>query len=988
MKYAEAAENVKRLVESRACETGCRIRQQRSGNPPSNDEFIYELLLAYGTPKATISRLKKGQLNLSKEPGEVLLKKKVYFKAIGITTEGTEAQRENCHEKAQEGTKGNLRESAQSVEDPERFGADEKQSLYGVIEELKAAKGTKTNDPRFLIVTDFDQILAIDRKTNDSLDIKFEELEFNFDFFLPWAGMEKTKHSNENPADVKAAEKMAKLFDAIKQENPEYVRDNPHWMNIFLSRLLFCLFAEDTGIFPENSVCNAIASHTATDGSDLTEFFTTLFDVLDTPEQERETSFTTEGTEDHREKQNIRPPCSSVFSSAAGGKNPAVRSVYDLPYVNGGLFRDHYPVPQFSAKARRMLIESGKLNWSEINPDIFGSMFQAVIDPEERHNLGQHYTSVTNIMKVIEPLFLNDFKEELERAHNLSQKNVRSKALHALHDRIANLKIFDPACGSGNFLIIAYKELRKLEMELFEAQNAFPVSRITVDQFYGIEIDDFAGGTAVLALWLAEHQMNLEYEKRFGHSLTSLPLKDGANIVCDNATRIDWETVCPRDLTDEIYVLGNPPYLGARNQSPEQKDDLESVFDGRKEYKDSDYVTCWFLKGAEYIQGMNSRFAFVSTNSITQGEQVGYLWPKIFDRGLEIGFAHLSFKWTNNAKGSAGVVCIIAGVRNQSDDKKLLFKEGISRSVKNISPYLSEGSNFCVHRTKLPLSNVPKMVMGTMARDEGHLILSEQEKDQLLADYPKSEPLIRRFSGSQEFIRGHKRWCLWIEDDQLDLAKSIPPVAHKIQSVYNFRINSKAKTTRQYAKIPHKFAQRAHKNSTSIIIPSVSSEHRPYIPMGFLDENTVISNLALAVYGAEPFLFGILSSGMHMVWVRATAGRLGTGLRYSTNVCYNTFPIPDLTEEQKQTITMHVGNVLQEREKHPEKTMAQLYDPDKMPDGLREAHHNLDLAVDRLYRSKPFASDEERLEHLFKLYEEMTGEPQNNEQGILNVEGV
>ncbi|MDD2236916.1 MAG: N-6 DNA methylase [Kiritimatiellae bacterium] len=943
MKYAEVAENVKQLVE----------------NPPPKAEFIYALLPAYGTPKATISRLKAGQLNLAKEAGDVLLKKKVWFRPVAG-------------------------------------------DLFAAIEELKTAKAAKTNDPRFLIVTDFQQILAIDRKTGDTLDTDFQGLETHFTFFLPWAGMEKTKLSNENPADVKAAEKMAKLFDAIKQDNPDYMRHDAHAMNVFLGRLLFCLFAEDTGIFTENAVSNAIKSYTAEDGSDLDAFFKELFDWLDTPDKERDfhasgrsaEAETTEGTEntegvgrkkaqntqkqdqvlttESSETQSRKELCASVSSSEAGGENSFLSSLRKLPYVNGGLFRDHYDIPVFTAKSRRMLIEAGSLTWAEINPDIFGSMFQAVIDPEERHNLGQHYTSVTNIMKVIEPLFLNDFKEEFERARNLSQKNVRTKALHGLHDRMAQVKIFDPACGSGNFLIIAYKELRKLEMELFEAMNAFPVSRITVDQFYGIEIADFACETATLSLWLAEHQMNLEYQKRFGHSLTSLPLKDGANIVCGNACRIDWETVCPKNEGDEIYILGNPPYLGARNQTADQKADMAAVFENREEYKDSDYVACWFLKGAEYIQGSNAKFAFVSTNSISQGEQVGYLWPRIFSRGLEISFAHQSFKWTNNAKGGAGVTCVIVGVRNPSAGVKTIFKDGLSKTVSNISPYLTEGGNICVHKLTSPISKIPKMVMGNMARDGGHLIMSPAEKKQLISDYPESAPLIRRLVGAEEFIRGSERWCLWIEDEQLNLAKNIPPINERVEAVYDFRMQSPAKTTRAYAAIPHKLAQRAHKDSDSIIVPSTTSERREYIPMGFVDRSVIATNAMHVIYDAKPYIFGFLSSEMHGVWVRAVAGGLETRIRYSAEICYNNFPIPELTAEQKQAITMHVGNVLEEREKHSEKTMAQLYDPDKMPAGLREAHHQLDLAVDRIYRSKPFASDEERLEHLFKLYEEMT----------------
>ncbi|MBN2685386.1 MAG: class I SAM-dependent DNA methyltransferase [Pontiellaceae bacterium] len=940
MKYADVAENVKQLL----------------GNLPSQDEFIFELLLAYGKPKASITRLRQGTYNQSNVPGEVLWKKELYFKAVGLTTEGTKDHRGNA--------------LCPSVSSSEAGG--EENILYAEIEALKKAKGTKAHNPRFLFVTDFGQILAVDRKTNDTLDIEFRALENHFDFFLPWAGMEKTKLSNENPADVKAAEKMAKLFDAIRQDNPDYLRDDAHAMNVFLARLLFCLFAEDTGIFPENAVTNAIASHTAEDGSDLDAFFKQLFDWLDTPPNERDG--TTKHTKDT--KKNLRESVSSAVqnSSRLGG---FARAIENLPYVNGGLFRDHYDIPVFSAKSRRMLIEAGSLTWAEINPDIFGSMFQAVIDPEERHNLGQHYTSVTNIMKVIEPLFLNDFKEELERAKNLRQQKVRTEALHALHDRMARVKIFDPACGSGNFLIIAYKELRKLEMELFEAMNAFPVSRITVDQFYGIEIDDFACETATLSLWLAEHQMNLEYQKRFKQSLTSLPLKDGAHIVCGNACRIDWETVCPKNKSDEIYVLGNPPYLGSRYQTKQHKEDMKGLIGNG--YKNLDYIACWFVKASTYAKVKNAdiRFAFVSTNSICQGAQVALLWPRVFECGFEIYFAHQSFKWTNNAKGNAGVICVVIGLRKSSSFAHTIFKDGHAKFVKNINPYLTEGDSIYIARRSFPLSAcLNKMVYGALLNDGGNLVLSTEEKDALISEHPASKALIRYYIGASEFLNGKHRWCLKIDNSQIPLAHSIPTIKTRLDKVRQHREKSTEKSTRTIAAQPNKFYFSAHNDHVdAILIPRTSSERREYIPMGFTTGQTVIGD-AQAIFNATPFLFGLLSSKMHMAWMRVTCGRLKTDYRYSSALCYNTFPIPNLTEEQKQTITMHVGNVLEERERHSEKTMAQLYDPDKMPAGLRQAHHNLDLAIDRLYRSRPFASDEERLEHLFKLYEEMTQKEQ------------
>jgi len=882
MKYADVAENVRLLLDEM----------------PSQDEFIFELLLAYGKPKASITRLKQGTYNQSKVAGEVLWKKEVWFKVV----DG---------------------------------------DLFAAIEELKTAKGTKTHNPRFLFVTDFKQVLAVDRKVNDSLDIKFQELETNFDFFLPWAGMEKTKLSNENPADIKAAEKMAKLFDAIKLDNPRYLREDLHAMNVFLGRLLFCLFAEDTDIFPENAVTNAVASHTDVDGSDLDIFFKRLFDLLDTPD---------------------------------GNRGNIEEHLKCFPYVNGGLFREHFDIPEFSSKSRRMIIESGELNWSEINPDIFGSMFQAVIDPEERHNLGQHYTSVTNIMKVIEPLFLNDFKADLEKASDL--KKGKKQALYRLLDRIAKVKIFDPACGSGNFLIIAYKELRKLEMDVFRELQAiegtFPISGMNVNQFYGIEIADFACETAILALWLAEHQMNLEYKKIFGQTLVSLPLKDGANITCGNATRIDWESVCPKNNGDEIFILGNPPYLGARNQDEKQKADLAFVFSGIKNFKNLDYIACWFLKGAAYIQRTNAGYAFVSTNSLCQGEQVALLWPHIFNKELEVSFAHQAFKWTNNAKGNAGVTCVIVGITRKSKRSRLLYTADRFRKVNHINAYLTEGSDTIIGRRNNPISSIPKMPKGNMPYDGGNLILSTEEKDQLLKDYPQASRLIKQLMGANEFIKGQMRWCLWIRDVDRQFAEDIPPIKKRIDQVREMRLDSSDKSAHKLAERPHQFREMYETQTHSIIVPAVTSERRQYVPMGFVDSNVIVTNLAHVIYNTEAYLFGVLSSKIHLLWVKATSGGLETRIRYSSALSYHTFPIPDLTEEQKRTITMHVSEVLGERENHPQKTLAQIYDPDKMPDGLREAHHNLDLAVDRIYRTKPFTSDEERLEHLFKLYEEMT----------------
>ncbi|MCD4719636.1 MAG: N-6 DNA methylase [Desulfobacula sp.] len=859
--------------------------------------FIYDLLLAYNQPKSSITRLKKGDYNLSKISDEILWKKKLFFK--------------------------NETDS----------------DLHDLIDKLKNDPGIIKHHPRFIIVTDFQTLLSVDTRTKDTLDIPIVSLAKHYDFFLPWAGMEKSQFQSENPADIKAAERMGRLYDLILEDNPaESETNSRHLLNTFLSRLLFCFFAEDTGIFADDQFTNALASHTDQDGSDLQAYLQKLFKVLNLRE---------------------RFDCPQFLQ--------------DFPYVNGGLFANDHPVPIFSTRSRKIIIECGALNWKAINPDIFGSMIQAVVHNDRRSSMGMHYTSVVNIMKVIEPLFLNDLYAELDRAKNNKKKLIK------LLDRLCHLRIFDPACGSGNFLIIAYKELCKLEIEIFKRlygkQLTFRFfSNIKLTQFYGIELDDFAHETAKLSLWLAEHQMNLAFKEVFGETRPTLPLQDGGFIVCGNATRLDWEKVCPKDEGVEIYILGNPPYLGSSMQSKEQKIDMAVVFDGIKGYKNLDYIACWFLIGSKYIQYTNAQLAFVSTNSINQGEQVALFWPHIFAMTLEIGFAHQSFKWTNNAKGNAGVTCVVVGIRNPSGEPKVLFKGGINHTVKNINPYLSNSKNLVVKKRRIPLAIVPVMNYGNKPADGGHLSLTKHECSELIAKTPKAKHFIKKFIGSTEFINDKQRYCLWIENDELEQAQSIGEIDVRIEKVRQFRLNSKKKATREKADIPHRFAEARYGSKNSIIIPSHSSERRDYIPIGFLEGGTIIPNSAQAIYDPPPYIFAIISSRMHMTWVRTVAGRLKTDYRYSSALCYNTFPFPEITNAQKKILEDHVFKVLDEREQHPEKTMAQLYDPDKMPGGLRLAHHEMDIAVEKCYRSRPFKSDEERLEYLFKLYEKMIKE--------------
>jgi hypothetical protein len=852
------------------------------------ESFIFDLLLAFGEPQATISRLQKGELNQLEAKGELHHRKKILFK------EATE-------------------------------------NLHLVIDTLRKETDKQKQQPRFIVVTNYQTLLAYDTKTTDTLDIDIKDLIKHFDFFLPLAGMEKSVYVDENPADVRASNKLAKLYDEILKENPTKTHEEVHALNVFLTRLLFCYFAEDSNIFSENIFTSSISSHTQIDGSDMASYLERLFEVFNTPYEKRDSSLP--------------------------------NYLKDFPYVNGGLFRDKHPVPRFTTKSRNILVEIGTLDWSQINPDIFGSMIQAVVTPEHRGDMGMHYTSVPNIMKVMQPLFLDELYEDFEKAKG------NAKKLNLLHLRLQNLKIFDPACGSGNFLIIAYKELRKLEMLIFKEGGLLICPSIKLTQFYGIELDDFAHEVAILSLWLAEHQMNVLFKKEFGTVPPALPLQDGGNIVHGNATRLDWGKVCPKNDGDEIYILGNPPYLGARLQNEEQKQDMNIVFNGINGFNNLDYIACWFYLGAKYIRGINAKYSFVSTNSINQGEQVALLWPNIFDKNLEISFAYKSFKWNNNAKSNAGVTVVIIGIRNISSDNKFLFFDNIKHSSKHINAYLVDGVGTIVSKRSKPLSKIPPMCFGSMANDGGYLFITDYEYNELDKNIQK---FFRLALGGQEFLNDQKKYCLWLEEKDLLEALQIEFIANRVNKVHEYRRLSKRAATNKLASIPHRFAEIRHIESQSILIPATSSERRKYIPMGFLNSDTIITNATNAIYNATPWILGVISAHIHIVWIKAVGGSLETRIRYSSSLSYNTFPFPEISEKQKEEIIELVLTILDEREKHSEKTLAQMYDPDKMPKELKEAHHQLDLAIEKCYRNKPFENDEERLEYLFKLYEEMT----------------
>jgi hypothetical protein len=863
----------------------------------NKETFIFDLLLAYGTPKSTIKRLVGSDHDKLASHGELIVRKKLFFKVAS-------------------------------------------ENLHSMIDELKTQKEVTKHSPRFIIVTDFETLLAYDTKTSDSLDTELLNIVNHYDFFLPLAGMEKANFQDENPADVKASLKMAKLYDELQKNNHFESKEDIHSLNVFLTRLLFCYFAEDTNIFEDNIFTSSISSHTSIDGSDVDSYMERLFKIFNTPQDQREIN-----TPEYLQK---------------------------FPYVNGGLFKDIVKVPTFTTKSRNILIEIGQLQWSQINPDIFGSMIQAVVTPDHRGNMGMHYTSVPNIMKVIEPLFLDELYLEFEKAYENKSK------LQSLLNRLTKIKIFDPACGSGNFLIIAYKKLRELEMSILKridslsGQMSFAFSEIKLTQFYGIELDDFAHEVAILSLWLAEHQMNLEFYKAFGRTSPSLPLQNGGNIVHGNATRLDWEEVCPKSVGDEIYILGNPPYLGSSMQKKEQKEDMAFVFKGVNNYKNLDYIACWFYVGTNYIRNYNAKLAFVSTNSLCQGEQVGLLWTLVFEKNIEIGFAYQSFKWKNNAKENAGVSVIIVGLRNISNENKYLYDENIKKIVPYINGYLINSSNVFIMKSNKSISNLPIMISGNKPVDGGNLILLENEKNDLLAKCESANKFIKKFIGATEFINNTIRYCLWIEDENLNESEKCEYIKSRINNTRKFRESSRDEGAQKLAKKAHQFRDFNSTKSTSIIIPQTTSENRIYIPMGFLDSSYIISNGARVIYEAEAWIFGIISSYIHNVWVKCVAGKLETRIQYSNTLCYNTFPFPNISQKQKDEITELVFSILDEREKHSQKTLAQLYDPDKMPEGLKKAHHNLDIAIEQCYRPKPFENDEERLEYLFKMYEEMT----------------
>ncbi|XFD40147.1 class I SAM-dependent DNA methyltransferase [Lentilactobacillus sp. SPB1-3] len=757
-------------------------------NEDNPNQFIYDFMSVYDFPKATITKLKKGINNLSKESGEVYLKNRLFFKQVS----------------------GDLMQSF----------VDAKQKVDNI--------GSK---PRYIMVTDFNRILAEDTKTADTLDIEFKRLPQKFEFFLAWNGIEKADFDKENPADVRAAERFAKLYDVVIKDNPNASRKG---LNLFLIRILFCLFAEDTNIFEHDLFTNRVKQMTADDGHDFNDFVRELFGVLDI-------------------EKNQRPTDTPSW-------------VNDFPYVDGDLFRDQHESLKFSVKSRKLIIDAGELlNWDQINPDILGSMIQAVASEDSRSHLGMHYTSVPNIMKVIKPLFLDGLREEFESARGNEDK------LQKLYNRIGKIKFMDPACGSGNFLIITYKELRQLEIDILIELNNIGVSTmyvpsVTLSQFYGIEIDDFACDVTRLSLWIAEHQMNMQLHEQISDAVRpTLPLQHAGAVLCENALQVDWNNIMPSSKVDESYIFGNPPYVGANNQSDEQKKDLNFVFGDKISTGELDYICGWFYSGARYIQSKNSSFSFVTTNSLTEGKLVGNFWPIVLSMNLEITSAYQGFKWNNNAKNNANVTVEIIQMSNlQKNSNKYLFNNLGKKVVRNINMYLNEGETTIVYKKNgSPLFDIPIMYSGNRATDgKGNLRFSRDEYSNLISHASHLTSYFRKLIGGKEVINNTYNYALWINKEQFESMEN-EVILNRIDNVRSARKNNPSLRS-----TPWRFRDTRVPQKLMLVIPATSSENRYYVPMAFYDNNYVANNSTMVIYDSPLWLFGILQSHMHMLWLR------------------------------------------------------------------------------------------------------------------------
>jgi hypothetical protein len=887
-------------------------------------EFPFLFLAAFGNKDTTLQRLRKGDSNASDLPGAVLQRNHIHLVVV----------------------------------EPGQVGK--------ALTALKVSPKTAQAKAKFILATDGATLEAEELATGDAIACEFAQFPDHFGFFLPLAGISTIKEIKDNPIDVRATGRLNKLYVELLRENPDWAKAarRPD-MNHFMARLIFCFFAEDTDIFPGVSLFTATVERMSErDGSNVHEVLSTIFRAMNLKSDER---------------------------SAAG----LPRWAAEFPYVNGGLFSGSTDVPKFTRTARSYLYQAGQLDWREINPDIFGSMIQAVADDEERGALGMHYTSVPNILKVLNPLFLEDLRGQLEAAGDNKIKLLN------LRKRMARIRVFDPACGSGNFLVIAYKQMREIEAEINRRRGEDHLaSEIPINNFRGIELRDFPAEIARLALIIAGFQCDVLYRGQKEALKDVLPLDSQNWITCGNALRLDWLAICPPTGTGvklvsddlfntpleqseidfeneggETYMCGNPPYLGNKLQSEDQKADLAAVFGGRVEgWKSLDYVAGWLMKAADYGLKANAASAFVATNSVCQGQQVPILWPAIFSSGHNISFAHSSFKWANLASNNAGVIVIIVGIANSQTKRKRLYVSDLDggvleRSCENISPYLVDGPNVIVSPMREAPSDRSQMLFGNMPRDGGALIASCEERSSWKARDEVFRRYLRRYVGSEDLIQAKVRYCLWIEDQDVPDAIGSPEIARRLDAVKNMRLASKAGSTRDFAKVPYRFVQIQGKaRRHSIVVPRVSSERRPYLPVGLLDSGAVVADSAFALYDAPLWCFSVVASRLHLTWIAAVCGKLKTDYRYSNTLGWNTFPLPRLSQKNKDDLVRAAQEILLARERHFPASIADLYDPDTMPEDLRDAHAANDEVLERIYIGRRFRNDTERLEKLFSIF--------------------
>ncbi len=897
---------------------------QLAEQPFDAQEFPFAFLEAFGNKATTIKRLRAGSTNKS-DIGGVLQTGNIHIK---VCDEGTVSQ-----------TIRALRDSP------------------------------ATNNPRhrvkFTLATDGVTFEAEDL-VSDVPPIACEYAEFpdHFGFFLPLAGISTVKQIRESAFDIKATGRLNRLYVELLKDNPDWgTADRRHDMNHFMARLIFCFFAEDTDIFNGEGLFTAtIEQMSARDSSNTHEVISELFRAMNTRIEDR-----------------------------AGANLPRWADVF--PYVNGGLFSDDTDAPRFSRIARSYLLHIGNLDWTKINPDIFGSMIQAIAEDEERGALGMHYTSVPNILKVLNPLFLDDLRAKLEEAGDNSRKLLN------LRNRMARIRVFDPACGSGNFLVIAYKEMRAVEAEINKRRGeAERRTDIPLTNFRGIELRDFPAEIARLALIIAGYQCDVTYRGQKEALAEFLPLDAMNWITCDNALRIDWLSICPStgtgvkhhaddllstplDQTEidfeneggETYICGNPPYLGSQWRDEDQQADMRHIFSPlTKTYRDLDYVACWFMKAAQYCEIVNAKAAFVATKSICQGIQVAMLWPLVFCCGMQIFFAHRPFHWRNLAKANAGVTCIIVGISKEISAEKRLFELDAEMRVRNIGPYLLSMPNIIVRKSSAAQNGLPEMDYGNKPSDGGHLIMSKAEVQELLDEVPEARRFIRKYIGAQEFTRSTYRYCLWIDDEFAGAAADIEPIKNRLEAVATVRSKSKGLQSKTNAATPHRFVYAPHSEGCALIVPSITSSNREFLPCGIVRDDTVASNKCAVVYNAEVWLLAIVASSLHIQWIANVCVRMRNDFSYSNTLGWNTFPVPKLTEKNKDDLTRCAEDILLAREAHFPATIADLYDPKKMPEDLRAAHDRNDEVLERIYIGRRFRNDTERLEKLFELYTKMS----------------